>query len=229
MNILFESSKVTDGNMGFKWGEKEEVFSNRERWLGRFGIKHEECVVASLLGGTEVKLVGKVDKGHMVECDALVTTELQVPLFMVTADCFPIGIFDEKHSITALIHAGYKGIRDGVVISTLHEMQRLGGVIQDFNVMVGPGVSPQSYVFPKGEVVQMGSAEWADFLHEDGDLVGVDLGGYLLKQLETQGVTRIEFNGIDTIADVNYFSHYRSKRITGETEGRFGTIAMLSK
>lgn len=227
MELLFTSSTIRDGNMSFKWGEEYDVLHNRKQWLGSFGVIPEDCVVASLLGGAEVKVVSAADKGQMVECDALVAREMHLPLFMVTADCFPIGMFDENLGITALIHAGYKGIAGGIVLNTLEEIKKLGGDIANLNVQIGPGVSYKSYVFPKGEIAQQGLEEWKAYLHEYTGTIGVDLAGYLKNQLNKAGVSRIEFNGIDTITDANYFSHYRSKRITGEPEGRFATIALI--
>ena len=61
----------------------------------------------------------------MHEADALITGEQNIALGVVTADCLPILIHDEKNRVIATIHAGWKGLRDGIIENTIFETERI--------------------------------------------------------------------------------------------------------
>ncbi|HJZ05509.1 hypothetical protein A2634_03430 [Candidatus Amesbacteria bacterium RIFCSPHIGHO2_01_FULL_48_32] len=213
MNLIYGASTVKDGNMSFRWGEEGIVNSNRKRFLGRLGLKIEDCVFTSLNHGADIMEVGSKDKGRTVECDAIVTDEPGVVLFMLTADCFPVVVCDEEK--VALVHLGYQGVWKKLIQKVARKFGK------DARVVIGPGVRKESYVFETVE--QANDPEWKPFLEKVPGGVSVDLVGYIKKQVNN---LKVEDCGIDTAKDLNYFSHYRSVRI-GEPEGRFATIAAL--
>lgn len=203
--------------MSVRWGDKVIVNSNRRKFLGKLGLRLEDCVFMSLNHGTDIGEVGIKDEGQTFGCDAMVTRDKGVVLFMLTADCFPVVVYDIKK--VALVHLGYKNAGVGLIQKVLKMFDK------DISVFVGPGIRRESYIFE--DVVQKDDPQWQPFLEKtsDGKWM-VDLAGFIRKQTGEMGVTNIEDCGIDTAKDLNYFSHYRAVR-SREPEGRFATVVMM--
>lgn len=231
--VMIGVSTVEDGNMSVKWGDKVTVKGNRRQFLKKLGIKLEDCVLASLLGGTEINIVGNKEKGKYIEGDALITKEKGVGLFMVTADCLPVVMFDKAKNILALVHLGWKGVNGKLAIKVIKRLSDLGSKPEDIEVWIGPGVRKGTYKkWDKGwdEFVQITGEnvkEWEKFIEDTDDgKKTLDLIGYVLKQLRGLRVTNVETSPIDTFTDTNYFSHHRAY-FTREQEGRFATVVMI--
>ncbi len=228
--LLYGFSTKSDGNMSVKWQATDgEAETNRALWLKRFRVLPTDLVVGSLNLGVNFAVVDARNKGQMIEdVDALITRELQVPLFMVVGDCFPVVLFDSHKNQLALVHLGYQGIVGGLLLGVVGELVAFGSRAEDIEMRIGPGVKKESYVFPVEEVRQRSLDGWGEFLDMQGNgKIGIDLAGYLVKQAKDLGIKKIDISPVDTIRDLNYFSHYRSKRITGEPEGRIAAVAMM--
>lgn len=228
-NLVYGFSKKSDGNMSVKWQTTEgEAEVNRAEWLRRFEILPTNLVVGSLNLGVNFAVVDARNTGQMIEdVDALITRERDVPLFMVVGDCFPVTVFDPMGCL-ALVHLGYHGIAGKLLPKVVEQLRLMGSQIENLEMNIGPGVKKESYVFPAEEVRQRSLDGWGEFLDMHGDgKIGIDLAGYLVKQAKDLGIKKIDISPVDTIRDLNYFSHYRSKRITGEPEGRIAAVAMM--
>lgn len=230
MNFLFEWAKKSDGNMSLKYGVKEAVEKNRQSFLDKWAVDSKQMVVLSLAGEDGILEMGNNDRGKMVEADAVITKEINLPLFMVVGDCFPIGIWDKEQNYLALIHAGRKGVEKQIVKKVIDRLGSWGSNGSDLIVRIGPGIRKNSYRFPKKDLeerISITDASWKPWLSLDEEgWTSVDLPGYIKKQLQDCGVvgTNIEDCEIDTFADQGYFSHYRER---GQAEGRFGVVSMM--
>lgn len=222
--LVYAISTVADGNMSLKYGEEMEVAAGRKRFLASYKLKLEDFVTLWVQGKDGLEVVGVGDKGRMLETDAVITKEFGVGLFMVTADCFPVILHDEKVGILGLVHLGWRGVDKELVLKVVGKMQCLGA--KELRAIIGPGIRKESYVFDV-PLVQENDPRWQPFLErQSGGRVAIDLAGFIKKQLVDCGVEKIEDCGIDTAKDKNYFSHYRSMKM-GEQGGRFATVAMM--
>lgn len=220
--------------MSVNWGEAKEVIENRKKFLAKLGLKYEDMVMASLLNGVEIRKVGKKDKGKYCECDAMITDEVGVGLWMVTADCLPVVFFDRKTGRLALAHLGWRGVNGTLAMKVVRKMVEMGSKVESIRIWIGPGVRKGTYKkWGKGweefkDEVGEGIKEWEDFLQRTREgFVILDLPGLVVKQLKSLGVEEkmIEVSRVDTVADINYYSHHRV-HFTHETEGRFASVAM---
>ncbi len=224
-------STLDEGNMSIKWGPEAEVNQNRQFFLNKLNIDPNRCVHAGLVNGTNFVVVDQNNSGQSVICDALITSEINLPLRLITGDCFPTIIFDPIKNYLALVHLGVYGIAGGLATKTIIKLVDMGSNISDLIVGIGPGVDKSSYKFEREILFQKDIPEWQPFLTLDpaDKLTMVDLHGYLIYELKNQGVQaeNIHDSGINTVTDSRFFSHYRSVR-THEPEGRFMTAVMMS-
>jgi polyphenol oxidase len=82
----------------------------------------------------------------MGEADALVTARPGVALGIATADCVPIVAVDPVARALAVVHAGWRGTRAGILRETLAALVRVAGARAERVVVgAGPAVGPCCY------------------------------------------------------------------------------------
>lgn len=248
-NKVFRAvSTVEDGNMSRVWGDPEVVRNNRVRFFEKHGLKYPDSVFAYLTSGTDIQIAGAKDMGSEFKCDSIITTERGVVLALCAADCLPVTLADEAAGVLALAHLGWRGVDGKLVRKTIEKMTELGAETDQISVWIGPGVRKETYIKSGEKLSEFwnmvnpdNKAEWKLFMQRmpgSEEKYGIDLAGYAIYQMQGAGVEleKIKVSEIDTIADRNYFSHYRMAGVikpstidgTGEErEGRFVNLAVL--
>jgi YfiH family protein len=84
--------------------------------------------------------------------DAAVTAKPGAALAVLTADCAPIGL-GSPEGVLGVVHAGWKGLRAGVVESAVTEMRRLGAT--RIEAVLGPCIHPCCYAFGDEDLQDM--------------------------------------------------------------------------
>ena len=233
-DITLATSTKADGNLSFKWGPEGEVLDNRGKFLEKLNIKPEDCIVMEVEHKDEIIVIDASNKNRTgketVVAEALITTEENLPLFLLTADCLPISFFDPEKQVIALAHLGWKPTNELLTQKVVKKMQReFGSNPENILAYIGPGIHKESYIFL--DPIQKTLTAWQPFLVDlpSGE-TQIDLPGYNKAQLLEVALREenIIIDPVDTATSLNYFSHYRSVR-TGEVEGRFATLICLKK
>ncbi len=226
--------------MSFRWGEKQGVLNNRQKFLNGLGIRIEDCVAMSLEHGTDIIVVdssfrgrGTLQPEEAPVADCCITGTKNVFLFLLTADCLPIIFYDSASGLTALAHMSRINTPMIFAEKILGSLREKGSRPENIIIGIGPGVRTKSYIFDHDELIKRtaGHTGWKDFLVRMPDgRTGIDLVGYNILQLVSGGVSKknIEIAQMDTITDERFFSHYRS-RVSGESEGRIATVVGFIK
>lgn len=95
---------------------------------------------------------------RQVKADALLTMTPGLTLTIRTADCQNILLFDPTNNALALVHAGWKGMRQKILTRALEEMQKQCGTHpQDLVVAAGPSLCTMCAEFtdPAHEVPEL--------------------------------------------------------------------------
>lgn len=157
---------------------------------------------------------------NLPKADAIVTTLKKVVIGVFTADCAPIFLYDEEKKIVAVIHAGWKGAKNGVIKSTIAEMKKLGA--KNIMAVIGPMIQQKSY--------EVSQEFFDDFASEDegnkiffidgnkADKHMFDLPSYVEKKLREEGILEIKNSGIDTYENEKEFFSYRRSTHRGESD-----------
>ena len=61
----------------------------------------------------------KYNNKNKPKADAIITNQRNLPIAVLTADCAPILIYDDKIKMIAAIHAGWKGAFKGIINNCL--------------------------------------------------------------------------------------------------------------
>ena len=135
--------------------DKEFVRANRAALSKALGIAPEKLVMPSQVHKTRiVNVTSSTSKEELMETDALITSEKGICIAVMSADCVPILVYDQKNNVCGAVHSGWKGTVAKILQKTLQEMKRQFGT-EGKNVVagIGPSVSQPSYEVGE-EVVQ---------------------------------------------------------------------------
>ena len=175
------------------------------------------------------------------DCDAIYTDIPNVPLFLFTADCVPVGIYDPVHHVVATVHAGWRGAIGHLPVITIEAMQRdFGTRFEDCYIYLGPSIGPESFEVNQ-ELADTFTKEWHKITDADSDELvryiiregasqatpHVDLWRFIEEDLFQRGVPKnqICIGGTDSMTDEACFSYRREHGNTG----RMALFAMLEK
>ncbi len=219
-------SMADEGNMSQRWGDSESVRKNKRNFLRKLNIKPEDCVAVSLLLGTKIRIVGEKNKGKLVKGDALITAKPGVGLWMLTADCYAVVVYDAKKKILGLVHLGRQGADGGLAEKVVGRFKDLGSKPEDLVVSAGPGIRQKSYVW-EGKLPF--KKDWGGFaVQSEVNKWQINIGGFLCSHFINNGIREqnIRISEVDVFNDPRFFSHVRSVK-TGEPEARFATVVMM--
>ena len=100
-------SKVSDGNMSYKWGDDTAVEAARRAFCNKLGIDISKTVGISLVHGVDIvePKLGDEGKGMLPStidsflADGLMTKSTGLGLWFVVADCMPVVVYDPKNKV----------------------------------------------------------------------------------------------------------------------------------
>lgn len=233
--IRFGFSTVNDGNMSYRFGDQASVDTNRKQWLSSYDLKPDDFAGIRVQTSDTIIVADEKHKGlgmhtleDAVECDAMISSQPGMGLFLMIADCLPILIYDYNTSTIGIVHCGWQGTDLNLVQKTIEKMIQLyDSKPQDLFVQIGPGIKRDSYKFENPS--QANDSRWHPHLHKDSEgMTAIDILSFNQAQLLESGVKseNIIASDVDTATDTTYFSHYRSTK-TGETEGRIAAFIYL--
>ena len=87
----------------------------------------------------------KYNKKIKPKADAIITNQRYLPIAILTADCVPILICDNKKKMIGIIHAGWKGAYKGIIDRVIKFMIKKGCKLKNFTIAVGPSISVKNY------------------------------------------------------------------------------------
>lgn len=195
----------------------QNVTENRLRLLRELGPS---------AGGWQLSLLEQVH-GHEVlmitaasarqhaplpQADAQVSAERGVLLGILTADCFPVLLYDPQARVVGAAHAGWRGAAARIAARTVRAMQQLGARPERLQAAIGVGICEAQY--PVGEEVQRAFSEagLSDFVRGGH----ADLAGANASALREAGVPAAHIwraGGCSTAPD--FYSYRRDGGRTG--------------
>ena len=155
------------------------------------------------------------------EADAMVSATPGLALAVLTADCQPVLLADVEAGVIGAAHAGWRGLRDGVLEATLDAMAALGAARGRIHAAIGPTISQRAYEVGPDlfEAFRDDNPESARFFAPGrGDRLLFDLPGYGLHRLRAAGVATAEWTRHCTYSDAERFYSYRRATHLGEAD-----------
>ncbi len=150
-----------------------------------------------------------------IEADAAWTDRRGQVLAIQTADCLPLLLADRRARLVAAAHAGWRGLRAGIVPRLVGRLPLAAG---ELVAWIGPGIAQAAFeVGPEVRTAFLASGgEFAmHFVPGRGDRWLADLKAIATIQLKASGVGAVLDCGLCTYTAPERFFSYRRDRVCG--------------
>jgi len=156
---------------------------------------------------------------NFTEADAQWTKESNLALITKTADCLPVLGFNALTSTIVSIHAGWRGVANGIVGKSIQSLSDPNS-LKSWKLWVGPHIMKNSFSIRSDaiEILKEGttlpSEEW---LIKENDSSYADLSKILESQLINIGLNskQVEKCFFDTKTDFRFHSFRRDQQLSG--------------
>lgn len=196
--------------------DPQHVFQNRFLLANKFNNTPDFCWLNQTHSNNLIKLSDSTDQN--LNADASWIDSNQRTCVVMTADCLPILITDQQGSFVAAIHAGWRGLCDGIIEKTIkHICAELTINSDQLLVWLGPCIGPTAF--------EVGDDVRDQFIAQDttaNDAFVASKGKWLadlhqlakLRLANFEGLTVTESN-LCTFNDPGLFYSYRRDGKTG--------------
>ncbi len=144
-----------DGNLSTFRGEDRHLARQKaEIFLRKNGIAPQRVVKCRLSHEMQIRHVAQQDAGKGVwsnlapipETDGLITSEKELFLYLITADCLPILLYDPIQKVVGIAHAGWRGTVNGIAEKMVQKMiSNFNSDPQHINLLIGPSICGSCY------------------------------------------------------------------------------------
>lgn len=154
------------------------------------------------------------------EADGIIVTGKSRGAAILTADCVPVILFDNKKDIAGIFHSGWRGTLNEIVPQGIKLMKNLGA--KELSAIIYPAI--QNCCFEIGEeLVDKFQARNISVENRDGKFYA-DLNSKIIDVLKTSGIRSIKNFNICTACSPQLFSYRQNKT----TKRHFSWIGNLS-
>lgn len=157
--------------------------------------------------------------------DASWTDHINQPLVVMTADCLPLLITNQKGTLVSAVHAGWKGLAEGIVTQAI---QKLPEIPKNLMVWIGPAISQRYFEVGQDVLEAFQSKPFAIeafFKKGQQNKWFADIAGLAEQELRQLGVTTIYQSQLCSYEQQDLFYSYRRD---GQT-GRMASLIWLTE
>jgi YfiH family protein len=199
---------------------KKDILKNLETVSNKINNKNKKIILLNQVHSNKFHYIGMHSKlNNKFEGDALVTDRKNTPIAILTADCAPVLIYDDKKKMIAAIHAGWKGSYKGIVKKVVKFMIKKGCSSKNITAAIGPCISSNNYEVKKNII----------FFKKNRDKNYFSLNKYIYFQLNSLDIKKIDIINKDTFnTKNNFFSARRSISRNENDYGRNISIIMIN-
>jgi polyphenol oxidase len=214
-------------NLSDKNGDQKELVSENGSLIAKtFGFDLSRLILLDQMQQDQILLLKEpvIILPSPLEYDALITNSPNAFLGILTADCLPIFVVDQKRKVIAAIHAGRQGTALHITAKVLKKMEEeFGCSSKDLLIAMGPSIGSCCYEIDE----RVFQPEWEPFSTSRG--AGkwmVDLAQINIAQMKREGIKEEQISWINlcTHCHSDLFFSYRKEGRTGRQLSFIGII-----
>lgn len=165
-----------------------------------------------------IEVIDAAQSACLQNADASFTTKPNVVCVTMTADCLPVLLCDKAGTVVAAVHAGWRGLCDGVIEAAVNKLP-----VEHSEILawLGPAIGPNAF--------EVGSEVRAQFIAKDAQAASAfqtngnkwlgDIYQLARQRLNRVGVTQIYGGSVNenfcTYTDATRFYSFRRDDVTG--------------
>lgn len=220
-----------NGNLGLHVNDdRDGVIQNRQVIARQLDLSLENSIWAQQVHGNHVEQVTTLDSGRgaldyetaIPGTDGLVTTDSNVLLMMLFADCVPLVFCDPTTGIIANTHAGWRGTVDNIVEETVKQMERAGASRSSIQMVIGPSIRDCCYEVdqPVIDAIDALELDESPYIRKEDGKAMLSLQKTNAALAERCGVGDVLDTGLCTHCQAEDYFSYRH----GDHGGRFASL-----
>ena len=166
-----------------------------------------------------------------IKADAVITDQPKIPIGILTADCVPILLHDNKRNMIAAIHAGWKGAFKGIINKVINFMVKKGCNKKNICAAIGPCIGQTNYNVKNDFKKKFLKRDKKNktFFTNINNIIYFDLPNYVKSQLKLNKITNLDMKNTDTFNKKNnYFSARQALSSKHDDYGRNISIIMIN-
>jgi len=229
----FSKNEFATLNCSISSGDKEKlVQKNRYQALKNLGLQNKELILINQIHSSKVVQINKSNMNKKIEADGMMTSLNNIVLGVLTADCAPIFIYDNKKKFVCCLHSGWKGTlknisKNAVILFDNNKISR-----KNLTAIIGPCLNSKNYEVDKSfekKFLKKNQNYSKFFRKKNINKTFFNLRGLIKYQLKELGIKKIHNVNLDTYANQKlFFSHRRSKHQNQRTTGRLINLISLT-
>jgi len=223
------------GSLNCGFGSSDDpanVVENRTRAMAKFGLTANHLNTVYQIHSPETAIADEPwALDNRPQADAIVTTQPNLAIGILTADCTPVLFADSDSGVIGAAHAGWKGAFGGVLENCVQTMENKGAKRSRITAVIGPCIHQKSYevgpefyeTFVAAQVTNAGY--FKPSANENHHYF--DLPGYVMARLCACEIGGIDSIAVDTYSDESRFYSYRRATHLGEPDYGRGLSAIV--
>lgn len=201
-------------NLGLHVGDQTRLVEQNRSSLMKLAQLPTQPYWLDQVHGTHIIDLANEKNGNR-QADAAYSSERGQVCVVMTADCLPVLLCNQQGTEIAAVHAGWRGLCDGILEKAIKQFKSPGSSIMAW---LGPAISAEKF--------EVGSEVRDAFIQHDAELVqgfkAYDNGKYLADlyllarlKLNAVGVKNIYGGTYCTVSEPTRFFSYRRDGVTG--------------
>lgn len=188
------------------------VAANRADVAARAGVAPARLVVLAAVSGGPVARVDASSPSEVGGVEAVVTTEPDLAVGVIAADCVPVLLADEAAGVVGAAHAGRRGVQARIVTDTVAAMVDLGARRERLVAWLGPAICGRCYEVGQDVANLTLAAAPAARATTSWGTTALDLPAAVLAELALAGVEDVQADPRCTFEDPLLYSYRRDGR-----------------
>ena len=200
-------------NLGHHVGDEPDLVERNRNYLQKSAQLPEAPRWLNQVHGTQVSFASGWQYND--EADAIISDQEKQVCAIMTADCLPLLLCNKQGNKVAAIHAGWRGLANGIIEKTVQDFSCLSN---DILVWLGPAIGPNKFEVGSDVFEQFtAQSPLAAHAFQQVDSTHYLANIYLLarQRLNAIGVNAIFGGEHCTFSDPEQFFSYRRDGVTG--------------
>ena len=212
--------------------DKKTVLKNRIIAIENLNLRKKKLILIKQTHSSKVIRVSKFNLNQNLEADGVITSLKNVVLGILTADCAPIIIYDDKNQFVCNLHSGWKGSLNNISKNAIKLFDKYQIKRKSLTAIVGPCLGVKNYevdISFQRRFINKDIKYKKFFKYKNKKKYYFNLRALINYQLSTLGLKKIYNINQDTYSNDNlFFSHRRAIHKGQKTTGRLINLISLT-
>ena len=212
--------------------DKKNVHGNRVIAIQNLNLNKKKLILIKQTHSSKVVRITKSNLNKNIEADGVITSLNDVVLGILTADCAPVIIYDDKNKFVCNLHSGWKGSLNNISQKAIKLFDKYQIKRKKLTAIVGPCLGEKNYEVDKNfqKMFIKKNTKYAKFFrYKNKEQSYFNLRALINYQLSELGLKKIYNINRDTYSSENlFFSHRRATHKGQKTTGRLINLISLS-